>query len=240
MPATRTSRTDQPGTAQRLRDAAISLFAERGFHGTGIRDIATQAGTTLSSLYHHCGSKDDLLVDIMHTSTKPLLAAAQQICEAMPAPADRLAMLVEQHVWAHATDRLAKLVTDTELRALTGERRDRILALRDSYEALWRACINQGSTQNIFDISHPRITAMTLLEMCTSVSHWYSPTGELPLGTLCHLYADQALALARATHNNHAIRREELDLPQPDHFLKTPMRGPFEDRLRHMLPEQTT
>jgi hypothetical protein len=129
-------------------------------------------------------------------------------------------MLVEQHVWAHASDRLAKLVTDTEIRALTGERRDRVLALRDSYEAIWRDTVDQGIKDKIFDTSHPRLTAMTLLEMCTSVSHWYQPGGELSLAAICQLYADQALALVRAADHNRPIRRSDLNLPQPTQFLE--------------------
>lgn len=224
MPGTSTGRADQTGTAQRLREAAIQLFAERGFHGTGIRDIAAAAGTTLSSLYHHCGSKDDLLVDIMEASTVPLLAAAERVLATLPEPATRLAMLVEQHVWAHATNRLATLVTDTEMRALTGERRDRVLALRDRYEVHWRETVEEGAEKRVFSVDHSRITAMTLLEMCTSVSHWYQPEGELALDTLCRLYADQSLALVRAGGDNRPIRRNDLQLPPPTHFLGDPSR----------------
>jgi AcrR family transcriptional regulator len=195
------------------------LFAERGFHGTGIRDIATQAQTTLSSLYHHCGSKDDLLVDIMLSSTQPLLDAAQRVVAAFPSPATQLAMLIEQHVWAHATDRLAKLIADTEIRALTGERRENVLVIRDSYEALWREAIKQGNQTHAFDTPNPTVAAITLLEMCTSVSHWYRPEGSLPLDELCRLYADHGLALVRAATNGVPTRRAALTLPEPTHFL---------------------
>src|ERR1044071_6606272 len=142
MPRVRTEEVG--GTPRRIRLAAIDLFAERGFHGTGIRDIATAAGATLSSLYHHFGSKDDLLVDIMFASTEPLRLAAERARAELPAPSECLAMLIEQHVWAHVTDRLAKIVTDTELRALSGERRDRVVALRDAYEGLWRQTVEDG------------------------------------------------------------------------------------------------
>lgn len=214
-------RAEEAGeTPRRIREAAIRLFAERGFHGTGIRDIATEAGATLSSLYHHFGSKDDLLVDIMFASTEPLRVAAEQARAQLPAPCERLALLVEQHVWAHVTDRLAKIVTDTELRALSGERRDRVVALRDSYEAQWRATVEEGIAGGVFTATQPKALTIGLLEMCTAVSHWYRLDGELELRELCRAYADGGLALMRAARNGRPVRRADLDLGEPDRFLR--------------------
>ncbi|MBC6460824.1 TetR/AcrR family transcriptional regulator [Actinomadura sp. HBU206391] len=220
MPRRRTATAGETSTPDRIRATAIRLFAERGFHGTGIRDIATAADTTLSSLYHHFGSKDDLLVDIMIAGMAPLMTAGEQIRAAYEGSAERLAMLVEQHVWAHGSDRLTTLVGDTEVRALTGERRERILAMRDGYEALWRGTVEEGAAQGVFDVEQPKITTLALLEMCTGVSHWYRPTGDVPLATLCGLYADSALAVVRATGHHGPIRRADLRLAGPEHFLR--------------------
>ncbi|MFF4764464.1 TetR/AcrR family transcriptional regulator [Streptomyces sp. NPDC001292] len=214
-------RAEEAGeTPRRIREAAITLFAERGFHGTGIRDIVTEAGATLSSLYHHFGSKDDLLVDIMFASTDPLRQAAERACAELDAPCERLAMLIEQHVWAHVTDRLAKIVTDTELRALSGERRDRVLTLRDSYEGLWRATVEDGIAVGVFTVSHPKALTIGLLEMCTAVSHWFRSSGHLGLRDLCRSYADGGLGLMRATENGRAVRRDDLDIGEPTRFLR--------------------
>jgi AcrR family transcriptional regulator len=206
-------------TPRRIRQAAINLFAERGFHGTGIRDIATAAGTTLSSLYHHFGSKDDLLVDIMFAATDPLHRAAQRVRAELDTPSERLAMLVEQHVWAHVTDRLAKIVSDTELRALSGQRRDRVVALRDSYEGLWRATVKDGIAAGVFTAAHPTAVTIGLLEMCTAVSHWFRSSGHLGLPELCRTYADGGLGLVRATEHGRPVRRDDLDIGLPTRFL---------------------
>lgn len=218
MPRVRAEESGE--TPRRIRASAIDLFAERGFHGTGIRDIAGAAGTTLSSLYHHFGSKDDLLLDIMFASTVPLVRAAERARAELTTPSERLAVLVEQHVWSHVTDRLAKIVTDTELRALTDERRDKALALRDEYEALWRTTVAEGVDEGVFSVTHPKSLTIGLLEMCTAVSHWFRPGGGLELGELCHVYADGGLALMRASQDGRPIRRADLDIGAPDRFLE--------------------
>nr|WP_253865538.1 TetR/AcrR family transcriptional regulator [Aeromonas sobria] len=41
--------------------AALGCFIERGFHQTGMRDIATAAGVSLGNLYNHFARKEELI-----------------------------------------------------------------------------------------------------------------------------------------------------------------------------------
>jgi AcrR family transcriptional regulator len=43
-----------------LREAALRLFAERGYAGTSVRDVAAAAGVSPALLFHHYGSKEGL------------------------------------------------------------------------------------------------------------------------------------------------------------------------------------
>lgn len=51
-------RSDQ--TRERILDAAEHLFADRGYDGTSIRDVASQAGLQLHSIGYHFGPKESL------------------------------------------------------------------------------------------------------------------------------------------------------------------------------------
>ncbi|WP_257721497.1 TetR/AcrR family transcriptional regulator [Kibdelosporangium phytohabitans] len=46
-------------------DAAIELFAQQGFPGTGVAAIAERAGITPSAVIHHFGSKDAVLQAVL-------------------------------------------------------------------------------------------------------------------------------------------------------------------------------
>jgi len=58
-------RADDAETKPRVLRAATHLFAERGFHGTKVRDIAAHAGANVAAGHYHFGSKRDLYVEVL-------------------------------------------------------------------------------------------------------------------------------------------------------------------------------
>jgi AcrR family transcriptional regulator/ferredoxin len=61
-------------TRERLLHAAAAVFAERGYDGTRVADIAAAAGVSNGALYAHFGSKADLLVAALREHGPQLLA----------------------------------------------------------------------------------------------------------------------------------------------------------------------
>ena len=155
---------------ERVMRAAISLFAARGFNAIGIREIAAAAELRSSTLYYYFRNKDDLLVEIMLSTIRPLRDAGARIVAEIDDPVRCLAALVESHVWAHASDRMAMLVVDTEVRALSGERLSKVMQLRDEYEGIWRSVVRNGAKQDLFEAPQPEVAARALLQMTTGVS----------------------------------------------------------------------
>ena len=60
-------------TRERLLRAAADVFAERGYDGTRVADIAAAAGVSNGALYAHFASKADLIVDALRTHGRHLL-----------------------------------------------------------------------------------------------------------------------------------------------------------------------
>jgi AcrR family transcriptional regulator len=52
----------QPSKREQLLQAAVVLFARKGFHGVGIDAISERAGVTKKTLYHHFKSKEELIL----------------------------------------------------------------------------------------------------------------------------------------------------------------------------------
>jgi AcrR family transcriptional regulator len=62
-------------TAQRVREAALKLFAARGFAAVSMREIAGEVGVQAAALYNHFPNKQALLADLMRAHMEDLLAA---------------------------------------------------------------------------------------------------------------------------------------------------------------------
>ncbi|TXK42432.1 TetR family transcriptional regulator [Nonomuraea sp. C10] len=61
-------------TRERLLRAAAEVFAERGYDGTRVADIAAAAGVSNGALYAHFGSKAELLVAALRAHASRMLA----------------------------------------------------------------------------------------------------------------------------------------------------------------------
>jgi AcrR family transcriptional regulator len=189
---------DSSGTGTRIRDAAVRLFAARGYAATGIRDVAEEAGVTTAALYHHMGSKQDLLVTIMRDAMHELIASARRALADTEGAAGRLQALARAHVIFNGQNLLAANVSDSEIRSLDPPNRGRIIKLRDTYEELWRDVIARGVDEGVFAIDDQKLFRLSAIQMCNGISYWYSPAGSVPLPVIAERIAAFALAMAGA------------------------------------------
>ena len=204
-------------TLDRVRVAAVELFARFGFAATGIRDLAAAAHLSSSSLYEYMDTKDDLLVEIMRATIEPLDAAGRALAGGSPSPEWLLAAITQNHVWFHATHQHQAMVTDTELRSLDGSRRAAVVAMRDRYEAVWQSAVRAGVDAGVFDLDDAEVGARALISLCTGIGSWYRPDGRLSIERLCAAHVDLTLAAVRATRDARPIRHADLaaTLPPP-------------------------
>lgn len=74
-PRTKTVRqnevTERDDARSRLIEAAMELFAEKGYEGTSVRDLATAAGVNVAAVSYHFGSKDALYTETLRACLAP-------------------------------------------------------------------------------------------------------------------------------------------------------------------------
>jgi AcrR family transcriptional regulator len=69
-------------TAERILDAAEALFAERGYAGATLRDVASQVGLRTPSLYNHFPNKESLYAAVLERGISPVLDVLSEVVEA--------------------------------------------------------------------------------------------------------------------------------------------------------------
>jgi AcrR family transcriptional regulator len=186
-------------TSQVIADAALRLFHERGFHGTSIRDIAREANVGIATLFHHHGSKVELLRRIMDASFDDLLARmGEAVAEAGADPTDRLSAAVRTHVRRHCERPMESTIAMSELRSLEGPEHEALVAKRDRVHVLFAVPIADGAASGAFRCETPRETARAVHAMCSAVTCWFEPGGGLTVDAVAELYVGLALRLVGA------------------------------------------
>ena len=126
-----------------LTRQAARLFAERGYHGTSIGDLANAMGVQKGSLYAHMTSKQDLLYETMREGAAAFHAALDAVPEdASPVEKIRFALRAHLRVVAEQLDVATVFVR--EWRYLAGDRHDEILRERRRYEERFRVLFREG------------------------------------------------------------------------------------------------
>jgi AcrR family transcriptional regulator len=181
--------------AARIRNAAVALFCERGFHGTTVRQLADAAGMESASVYYHYPSKQSLLVHLFHQTMDALIAGAEKAIAGQVGAVARLRGVVLFHVRFHIDRQGEALISHSELRALVEPDRSAIIAKRDRYETLFRDLLEAGRAEGVFQFEDAALSATAMLMMCSGVSDWFGGHGRLSAETVAARYADMALRL---------------------------------------------
>ena len=188
---------------QAIEDAASSLFRERGYSGTSVRDIARAVDIQGASLYAHVTSKQDVLWTIVERTAARFEAAADAVEAADPGALTfgrgvYLIALVRAHVEVLTDDIERASVFVHEWRALQGDRRAEIARRRDAYELRFRVAIADGVRSGAFQAPDAAVAAAYILTALNGLVSWYHPGGRLTSRAIADVYADLSLRAVQA------------------------------------------
>ncbi|MEM7751953.1 MAG: TetR/AcrR family transcriptional regulator [Pseudomonadota bacterium] len=180
-------------TKDDLRRHARRLFAEHGYEGVSMRDIAGSVGIRQSAIYNHFPSKQHLLVDLMVSHMEHLLDAMRAAVGTSGSPVDRLTAFARFHVTYHIDQPHDTFLAYMELRSLDGEGRAAIVPLRNAYEKTLRNILEAGDKVGVFSITDTALVARAILAMLTGVTVWFRDGGRLDRETVAEGYVTTVL-----------------------------------------------
>jgi TetR/AcrR family fatty acid metabolism transcriptional regulator len=112
----RTRRTDRPDKRTLITDAAVQVFAERGFHSARVADIARRAGVADGTIYLYFKNKEDLLLSIFEEKMDDLLRGLQEALAEAQTAEDKIRCFARYHFRQVQDNRSAAEVLQVELR----------------------------------------------------------------------------------------------------------------------------
>ncbi|MDT7776816.1 MAG: hypothetical protein QOC67_5740 [Pseudonocardiales bacterium] len=173
LAAVRAARTE---TQAKIIAVATELFAQQGYHATGVAELGRAVGLGAGALYHHIGSKEELLLTIVRAHLEDVLAFGTLLLAAEGTAVAKLHELAREHMRLVAHRRTELLVMLRELDSLTGQRRADMLALRDAVEDVWNQVVRRGVEAGELTDLDPMFVKVVLGAMNYSL-FWFQPDG---------------------------------------------------------------
>ena len=159
---------------KRIVREATRLFALKGYHATGVAEIGNAVGLGAGALYHHIGSKEELLYLICRAHVEDTLPAAREVqASSLPAP-EKLRFLAQQHMDVVANRPLELLVTLREMRSLSPHRRNELSRRRAEVEQIWESVVSDGMEKGELPQLDPLFVKVAIGALNYSV-YWYRP-----------------------------------------------------------------
>jgi len=159
----RTSRLAAPARPA-IVAAARRLFAQRGFAGTSMREIAAAAGVSKAAIYHHFRDKDRLYRTLLGEAVRTLTAAMSRVFDDGPASVQLARMVVLRLQFASDHSDLLRMLMQEQLRG--GPRRGRtwnaIVRNREEELALFEKVLERGIARGEFKPVDPALSAQAL------------------------------------------------------------------------------
>lgn len=163
---------------ERIRHTAVRLFNRWGYEATSIKQLARALDMVPANLYNYYASKEDILFDVMHFQLTDLIEREARIVNDHEDPRARLHSLAYDLVLNDLRDPLAAFVGRHNLRGITGPRKKKISRMMGEIRGTWLEAITEGADRGVFEVTDPKLDALSLLTLCSSTASWYSSSGE--------------------------------------------------------------
>jgi AcrR family transcriptional regulator len=168
----------RPYDLDRLTDVALRVFAERGFDGASMDDVARAAGITKAAIYHHARGKEALLERGLQRALETLFAILEEPAT-LEGPAIARLRHVVRRVVEVAVGILPELTVLVRVRGNTQAERN-ALERRRAFDARVTAIARSAQADGDFDPSlDAAIVVRLIFGMCSSLVEWYRPEGHL-------------------------------------------------------------
>lgn len=187
------------GARRAILETALRLFAERGYSGTSIRDIAAACGLQGPTLYSHYPSKEHVLAEILRIGHEEHLRRIRAaLLDCVPDPRRQVAAWVGAHVGFHAEFPMLAVVANTELHMLSAGLGAPILQVRKQSEQTLMDIAQRGIDRGLFKVPHPWLAIAAIGGMGVRVAFWFSPEAGIPAATVEDSYKEFALRILGA------------------------------------------
>lgn len=187
--ATQGNRQPSP-RRQAIVEIAARMFAEKGFLGTTIRDIAQEAEILSGSLYHHFSSKESIADEIIAAYWTDLLECYDLVLSNGDDPAAQLRSLIIQSAEVLSRHEMGARMQLNDWTYLV-EIFPYLEEYMKSIEQTWTGVLARGVKTGVFkkDLD-PTLVYRTIMSSISGTGRWYRPSGSIPIQSISEIMVE--------------------------------------------------
>lgn len=157
---------------EKILEAAIELFKERGFVGASMRDLAARLDIKAASLYAHIRSKDELLEWISFGVAEDFFKGLQEVQEAEVSAKEKLDLFIEKHLQVVLANPDVTNIYSNEWKHLDASL-DRFIQLRKEYQKQVETLLEEIFVKMNLPLDSTKFTTRFLLHTLNNSYYWF-------------------------------------------------------------------
>ncbi|TAL32361.1 MAG: TetR/AcrR family transcriptional regulator [Spirochaetes bacterium] len=157
-----------------------SLFWEKGYAETSMKDIAGECGFRPANIYNFFENKESILFEILYDEMMEILGPIRSLedDETIPPP-QAMRLVIENHLKLTLGEKMnSKLLFDAGLKNLSPANRKKIITLRDEYDRISVKIIERGIRTGVFRKTDAKMAVYSIASMIARSRIWFNPQGK--------------------------------------------------------------
>jgi TetR/AcrR family transcriptional regulator, cholesterol catabolism regulator len=166
-------------TAQQIMDTTVEFFAEKGYRGTSLDEVADRLGVTRQALYYYYKRKHELLLAICDDLLTDLQAAVDGASGAATGPAERLRMMLWSYTMVVASRPTYSAVVTRDFTFLPPKEERAIRHRRRVITDRFLEAMEEAVAQGVAKDAPPDVSVALILGAANWVYRWFRPSAAM-------------------------------------------------------------
>jgi AcrR family transcriptional regulator len=170
--------------------SAAQVFCQKGYNGASMADIAEAVGLQKATLYHHFGSKQEILAELLDRAMAIVTENMAQVMQLDSPPDEKLKIAMRTYLRVLCEQPDLSSVLLLEYRSLEKELYKRHIQNRDKFESMWRDLLKEGIDSGRLHNKSVSMSVRALMGVMNWTITWYRPEGKLSAEEVSDLLSD--------------------------------------------------
>jgi TetR/AcrR family transcriptional regulator, cholesterol catabolism regulator len=164
---------------QQIIEVAAKVFAEKGYHGAALDDIAAELKVTKASLYYYVKNKQQVLEEICEILERDGQAFFHELSESQLNPIEKVRAIVSRQIEVCCANGAITTVYLEVSDALDPKSRSRLRAHLKNVELELQKILQEGTDKGYFSVRDARLASILIFSACNKIPRWYRRGGWL-------------------------------------------------------------